>query len=98
MSCGPKRTFWGGKKEPPPDFDPEKDYYKVLGLSKSASDKDIKNMYYKLCYEYHPDRTGGMHQDKFKDINNAYQVLGDETKKKQYDEIREEILTGKKRD
>ena len=46
-------------------------------------------MYYKLCYEYHPDRTGGMHQDKFKEINNAYHVLSDEKKKKQYDEMRD---------
>ena len=67
------RSFWGGRKpEEPLDFDPDTDYYKVLGLKKTASGKDIKNMYYKLCYEYHPDRTGGMHQDKFKDINNAY--------------------------
>jgi DnaJ-class molecular chaperone len=36
------------------------DYYKVLGLKETASEADIKNMYYKLCYEYHPDRTGGM--------------------------------------
>jgi len=79
------RGFWGGKPEPPPDFDPNTDYYKVLGLTKKATDKDIKNMYYKLCYEYHPDRTGGMHQDKFKEINNAYQVLSDEKKKKEYD-------------
>ena len=69
----PMRSFWGGRKpEEPLDFDPDTDYYKVLGLKKTASDKDIKNMYYKLCYEYHPDRTGGMHQDKFKEINNAY--------------------------
>ena len=46
------------------------------------TEKDIKNMYYKLCYEYHPDRTGGMHQDKFKEITNAYQVIGDKEKKK----------------
>jgi len=48
------------------------DYYKVLGLSKTATQSEIKNMYYKLCYEYHPDRAGGMHQDKFKEINVAY--------------------------
>ena len=63
----------------------------MLGLTKSAKASDIKNMYYKKCYEYHPDRTGGMHQDKFKEINNAYEVLKDEKKKKQYDEMREEI-------
>ena len=87
----PNRGFFGGrrKQEEPLDFDPEIDYYKVLGLTKKASDKDIKNMYYKLCYEYHPDRTGGMHQEKFKEINNAYQILSDEKKKKQYDEMRD---------
>ena len=91
-----QRGFFGGGKPPPPlDFDPEVDYYKVLGLTKKSSDKDIKNAYYKGCYEYHPDRTGGMHQDKFKDINNAYQVLSDSDKKKQYDGLREEILSGK---
>jgi DnaJ-class molecular chaperone len=64
------------------------DYYKSLGLTKSASKGEIKNMYYKLCYEYHPDRAGSMHQDKFKDINIAYEVLKDEDKKKKYDEAR----------
>ena len=86
------RTFWGGKPEPPLDFDPKTDYYKVLDLTNKATEKDIKNMYYKKCYEYHPDRTGGMHQDKFKDINNAYQIIGDEKKKKEYDDMREQIL------
>jgi len=55
-------------------------------------------MYYKKCYEYHPDRTGGMHQDKFKEINSAYEILGNEEKRKKYDEAREEFLdSGKKR-
>ena len=70
----------------------------MLGLTKTASEQNIKNMYYKLCYEYHPDRAGGVHQDKFKEITAAYQVIGDKDKKKQYDELREEILTGKKKD
>ena len=42
-------------------------------------------MYYKKCYEYHPDRTGGMHQDKFKAINVAYNILRNEEKRKEYD-------------
>lgn len=67
------RTFWGGKgQQPQDDFDATVDYYKILGLTSSASDSDIKNQYYKLCYEYHPDRTGGMYQEKFKQINAAY--------------------------
>ena len=53
-------------------------------------------MYYKKCYEYHPDRTGGMHQDKFKDINVAYEILRDEKKRKEYDEARDEHLHGPK--
>ena len=67
-----------------------------MGLKKGASDKDIKNMYYKKCFEYHPDRTGGMHQDKFKEINAAYDVLSDEKKKKEYDELRDRILNPNK--
>ena len=95
----PQRSFWGGRgggQQKPPDFDPEKDYYAVLGLEKGASEKDIKNMYYKKCFEYHPDRTGGMHQDKFKEINSAYDVLSDEKKKKEYDELRDRILNPNK--
>ena len=62
----------------------------MLGLTKTATAKDIKNMYYKKCYEYHPDKTGGMHQDKFKEINVAYEVLSDEKKKTKYDTLRAE--------
>ena len=45
-------------------------------------------MYYKKCYEYHPDRTGGMHQDKFKAINVAYDILRNQEKRKEYDQAR----------
>lgn len=72
----------------PPDFDPKVDYYKVLGVSPNASEKEIKTSYYKLAHEYHPDKTGGSTSDKFKDISAAYDVLGDAIKKKQYDEMR----------
>ena len=80
-----QRHFWGGKPPEPEEFDVKVDLYKPLGLTKGASAKDIKNCYYKLCYEYHPDRAGGMHQDKFKEINNAYGILGNEEKRKKYD-------------
>ena len=94
-----QRTFWGGgyRKGPDPDaFDPKKDYYKDLDLKKGAKQEDIKNMYYKKCYEYHPDRAGDMHQDKFKAINIAYDVLKEEDKRKEYDAAREEHLNGPK--
>lgn len=70
------------------------DYYKVLGLKETASEADIKNTYYKLCYEYHPDRTGGMQQERFKEINNAYTVLKDKETKRRYDEARKYGTSG----
>jgi DnaJ-class molecular chaperone len=61
-----------------------------MNLNKKADKKTIKNMYHKLCFEYHPDKASGMHQEKFKMINDAYQVLGDEKIRKSYDEARED--------
>jgi len=71
------RQFFNYNQKPPEpeEFDVNVDYYKQLGLTKNANQQELKNMYYKLCYEYHPDRAGTMHQDKFKQINSAYQVL-----------------------
>lgn len=59
-------------------------YYEILGVSKDASQDEIKKAYKKLAFEYHPDRNpeGG---DKFKDIAGAYDVLGDENKRRDYD-------------
>ena len=65
-----------------------KDYYKVLSLSKDASGEQIKKAYRKLAMQYHPDRNPGKEKwanEKFKEINEAYAVLGDPQKKKQYD-------------
>lgn len=64
-----------------------KDYYEILGLDKSASSSDIKKAYRKLAKKYHPDLNAGDEKaaDKFKEINEAYEVLGDEEKKKKYD-------------
>ena len=61
-------------------------YYETLGVSKGASDEEIKKAYRKLAHQYHPDKTGG-DEAKFKEINEAYQVLSDETKRQQYDQF-----------
>ena len=65
----------------------EKDYYKVLGVAESASDKDIAKAYRKLAKQYHPDANPGS-EERFKEISAAYDVLGDEAKRKEYDEVR----------
>ncbi len=72
------------------DFDPNADYYKSLGVSEKASPDEIKKQYRKLAKQYHPDTTGGdkAKETRFKEISNAYDVLGDAKKKKLYDEIR----------
>lgn len=64
-----------------------KDYYKILGVKKSASNDEIKKAYRKLAKKYHPDLNPDDKeaQEKFKDINEAYEVLGDENKRKKYD-------------
>lgn len=61
-----------------------KDYYKILGVDHSASDEDIKKAYRMLAHKYHPDRPGGS-EAKFKEINEAYQVLSDGVRRAQYD-------------
>ncbi|MFA6963929.1 MAG: DnaJ domain-containing protein [Patescibacteria group bacterium] len=64
------------------------DYYKTLGVSKSASAEEIKKAYRKLALEHHPDRGGGNNSDaKFKEVNEAYQVLSDPEKRKTYDQF-----------
>jgi len=61
-----------------------KDYYKTLGLNKTASEKEIKSAFKKLAKQYHPDTQGGS-EEKFKEINEAYEVLKDPSKKGRYD-------------
>ncbi len=63
-----------------------KDYYSVLGVSKSAGQEEIKKAFRKKAHEYHPDKKGG-DEAKFKEANEAYQVLGNAQKRKQYDQF-----------
>jgi len=63
-----------------------KDYYSVLGVEKSASQDEIKKAFRKKAHIYHPDKKGG-DEAKFKEANEAYQVLGDEQKRRQYDQF-----------
>jgi molecular chaperone DnaJ len=65
----------------------EKDYYKVLGLTQSATDKEVTRAYRKLAKQFHPDSNPGS-EEKFKEVSAAYDVLGDDVKRKEYDEIR----------
>ncbi len=62
-----------------------KNYYKILGISQDASPEDIKKAYYKLAHKYHPDKGGD--EKKFKEINEAYQILSDKKKRAQYDQF-----------
>jgi len=62
------------------------DYYKILGIEKNASAEDVKRAYRRLAHQYHPDRPGGNEQ-KFKEVNEAYQVLSNEQKRQQYDQF-----------
>src|SRR2546426_7089188 len=67
-----------------------KDFYAVLGVSASASQDEIKKQYRKLAAKHHPDKNQNEPKaaERFKEISEAYQVLGDATKRKQYDEMR----------
>lgn len=65
-----------------------KDYYDILGVGKGASDDDIKRAFRRLAHQHHPDKSGG-DDAKFKEINQAYQTLGDADKRKKYDQFGE---------
>ena len=66
----------------------KRDYYEVLGINRSADEKEIKRAYRKLAKKYHPDMNPGDKQaeQKFKEITEAYNVLSDQEKKKLYDQ------------
>ncbi|TSA46452.1 molecular chaperone DnaJ [bacterium] len=61
-----------------------KDYYKILGVGKTATEEEVKKAYRKLAHQHHPDKQGG-NESKFKEINEAYQVLSSKGKRAQYD-------------
>ncbi|MFH1405241.1 MAG: molecular chaperone DnaJ [Patescibacteria group bacterium] len=63
-----------------------KDYYKILGIDRNASAEEIKRAFRALAHKYHPDKKGG-DEAKFKEINEAYQILSDKNKRAQYDQF-----------
>ena len=65
------------------------DYYKLLGVERGASEKEIKAAYRRLAQQFHPDKNPGdkRAEEKFKDINEAYEVLGDPQKRAKYDRL-----------
>ena len=74
----------------------EKDYYRVLGVTDTATAKEIKSAYRKLSRQFHPDNNPGdkASEDRFKEISAAYDVLGDATKRAEYDEVRQMVASG----
>ncbi len=65
----------------------KRDYYEVLGVARGAGDEEFKKAYRRLAVQFHPDRNPGDKQaeEKFKELNEAYQVLSDSEKRAQYD-------------
>ena len=74
----------------------ETDYYEVLGVAPSASEKDITRAYRKLAKQHHPDANPGNKEaeERFKSVSTAYDVLGDAAKRKEYDEVRQMVASG----
>ena len=74
----------------------KRDYYEVLGVGKGATQDEIKKAYRRLALQYHPDRNPGdkAAEEKFKEAAEAYEVLGDEQKRAQYDRLGHEGMQG----
>ena len=73
----------------------DKDFYEILGVPKDVSEQDIKKAYRKLALEHHPDRSPGKeNEDRFKAIGEAYSVLSNQSKREEYDKLREAIRSG----
>lgn len=72
------------------------DFYSILGVSHSASQEEIKKAYRSLAKKYHPDANPGdnVAEQKFKDVNDAYAVLGDDKKRLEYDQVKQQTNTG----
>lgn len=70
-----------------------KDYYKTLGVDKKASKEEVKKAFHKLAHKYHPDKQSG-DEAKFKEINEAYQILSDDNKRAQYDQFGSDFASG----
>ena len=75
----------------------EKDFYAELGVPKTATAAEIKKAYRKLARDLHPDKNPGNKQaeDKFKAVSEAYDVLSDDAKRKEYDETRDMLASGR---
>ena len=73
-----------------------KDYYKILGIARTATEDDIKKAYRKMALRFHPDKNKSAGaEEKFKEIAEAYEVLSDKRKRDIYDKYGEEGLKGK---